>query len=94
MTGIAGIPVAWFDEADYPEFLRIMEDDNLHPTWGEWLDHANKLLAEHERLGLKIRKVVIHPKEFADWCAACGRKVQSAERAMFAAHKAGRHIGD
>ncbi len=81
----------WFLRKDYDIFKRLSQNDSgLPDTFEEWREFAEKQIAEYEANGIAIKKVVIHPHEFAGYCDATGLNRNRVARDAFAV-KANRH---
>lgn len=83
---ISVIGMVWYNEADYPAILRIMEDaSNLPATFTEWKKAAefgeNRIRVQGD---VAVVRAIINPKEFPAWCAARGLKVNAEGRTAFA----------
>ena len=59
--------------------------DALPETYDEWLKLARKTAFSMKRRGFTIRKVVIDPKIFPEWCKARGMKLDGAARSQYCA---------
>jgi hypothetical protein len=90
---ISALGVGWYEEADYPEILAIMEDAAVLPaTFAEWRKAADQLVRRFESQGVKVVKAVIKPKEFLGWCATRGLKINADARTRFANEEAARSV--
>ena len=79
--------VSWFLRKDYDLFKRLSPDDSSLPeTFEEWLEFAEKRIAEYETKGVAIRKVAIRPHRFAGYCDARGLNRNRLARDAFAVH--------
>ncbi|HZU65444.1 MAG TPA: hypothetical protein VFF98_17280 [Novosphingobium sp.] len=76
---IAGIP--WYQNADYPRILQIMEDAHLLPAKHKiWQEKAEKAEALHKAQGVTIYRAHIDPEQFVAWCAQTGRNIDAKAR--------------
>ena len=61
---------------EYDAFLVLLKGDLEFPTTYEgWLERTTQKDAERVAHGYIIEEVVIHPKEFAEYCLGCGQDV-------------------
>jgi len=77
--------VAWFLRKDYALFKRLSpEDSSLPDTFEEWLEFAEKQVAQYEANGMIIRKIAIRPHRFAGYCDSRGLNRNRVARDAFA----------
>lgn len=83
----------WYEEADYPEILRVMVDaDKLPRNWKLWHKQATENLRSFEGHGGRAVKAVLKPKAFISWCAIRNLNVDAKARALFANEQARNEI--
>jgi hypothetical protein len=76
---------------DYDAFKILLRSDHEFPdTWEEWQSHTLRDDVKRVNSGHGIQAVAIGPKEFEDYCRACGREPSSSMLLAFAVVKAGR----
>lgn len=83
---IRKLAIAWFDPATYDEVRAMMDDpDAMLATFEEW---EQEIYGRISRRGLSLdslEKVIIDPKDFADFCRVAGVKRDADGRAAYAA---------
>ena len=57
---------------EYDAFGALINDANFPDTFDAWLEHLTQQDEHYTSQGRRIQEIVIHPKEFADWCRECG----------------------
>jgi hypothetical protein len=80
------IGLAWFKKEDYPALRALFVDrDNMHDTWEEWSENAEKLASGIRAQGGTVERVELDPASFSAWCKANGKATDSKGRSQFAA---------
>lgn len=71
--GLTLVPMAWYEPEEYSRFLEIMgHPDGQTRSFERWHEVAKSEERSLKRSGCFVVRVVIHPDEFADWCAVQG----------------------
>jgi hypothetical protein len=80
----------WFDNAKEFEGVRAAfgPKPGLPASYDDWLKAAARRLAEIEKRGWTVEKVVISAKDFVRFCDARGINRDLAALSMFAAQRA------
>ena len=75
----------WYARADYPILLRLFSDpDKLPVTYDAWLERADQVEKQLQRVGLAVARIRICPAPFADWCKERNVSPDQAARLTFA----------
>ena len=78
----------WLQREDYDAFKQLApHDPNLPDTFDDWLQQAEKDAAKLESDGRSMNKVIVNPKEFAEYCRASGIEANYVTLIQFAAFK-------
>jgi len=87
------VGVAWYYESDYVRLLEMFEDgDKLHRTYDGWLQAASNGLEHLTSTGMIVERVYLIPDEFAAWCAANNKRLDSKARTSFVNEKLGKKL--
>lgn len=82
---VQAVGIPWYNRADYPRILEIMEDAEVLPdTFDQWLQRAEKTREQFLRRGAIVVKAQIEPDAFVAWCRANSRHVDADGRTAFA----------
>ena len=82
---IKAFGMAWYDEADFVELLKLFVDsEKLHRTYAEWRTAAEQGERQMTAQGMRVVRAYIRPKEFANWCKAEGLRPDAEARKRFA----------
>lgn len=85
--------IVWYEEADYPQVLRVMSDAHLlPPTFASWHQKASQGLQIFEKRGGVAIKATLRAAEFKAWCVSLNIKPDAQARMRFANEAALRHI--
>ncbi len=80
--------IAWFKEEDWGRLLEISDDRaKLESTYSEWLLHAEKVIKNFEKQGVKIQRVNVTPNQLLIWCKERNIPVNGEARSGYASHK-------
>jgi len=61
----------WISPEHYEAFKRLMPDEpDLPDTYDEWLNIAEKEVAEIRGIGHTVKKINLDPDEFTEFCQA------------------------
>lgn len=82
---VQGICAAWFRREDWPKWMAL--DPDVQPDFAKWLAKMEKAVANYQKAGIPIIKVVIDPDEFEAWAKQNGRGFGTNDRAAFAGIK-------
>jgi hypothetical protein len=87
------MPVAriavWFRREDYDAFKRLSPSDpDLPDTFDEWFKIATEQIAKLEAKKIAIKKMVIDPKQLAEYCSRSKIKPDRVGREAFAVARA------
>ncbi|MEA2850262.1 MAG: hypothetical protein QOE02_281 [Rhodospirillaceae bacterium] len=75
----------WYSRADYPTLLRLFCDpDKLPATYDAWLERADQVEKQLQRVGLAVARIRICPVPFAAWCKERNISPDQAGRLTFA----------
>ena len=75
----------WYSRADYPTLLRLFCDpDKLPATYDAWLERADQVEKQLQRVGLAVARIRICPARFAAWCKERNVSPDQAARLTFA----------
>jgi hypothetical protein len=74
--------LAWYTEAQWPEYCRVMEDRG-DETFEGWLAHATDIEAKLKKEGVDVVRCPIDIGEFALWCLQKGKRKDSSARALY-----------
>ena len=78
------VKIAWFDRADYPRVLEVMEDDHKLPsTYDEWEKHTEAAEQEMKVIGREMVRTVIKPDAVVAWCHERGLKADAQARVRY-----------
>jgi hypothetical protein len=81
-----GLP--WYRREDYQRIREMMTDPHtLAPTYETWLAAAENNEAVGREAGLQVRRILIEPDAFAQWCAEKGVEPNGAARRDYVADK-------
>jgi hypothetical protein len=78
------ISLPWYSRETYPRILALVTDrHSFASTYDQWLMAAenNELVAQQS--GLTIRRVMIDPDAFAQWCGEQGMAPDRAARMAY-----------
>lgn len=67
--------------------FRSMLNEELPPTYDEWLDNKTREDAKHTANGIIINKVFIHPQEYSEYCKNSGLDTNLTTLNAFAVNK-------
>lgn len=82
-----GIP--WIEEDEYPEVKTLMEDGHTMPDdYSAWKSSAERVERQFMKAGQQTIRVLIHPHEFRDWCAAKRMSPGSLARQLYSSQRA------
>ena len=75
----------WYARGDYPALLRLFKDpDKLPATYDAWLERADQVEKQLQRVGLAVARIRICPAPFAAWCKERNVSPDQAARVTFA----------
>ena len=74
--------LAWYTQAQWPEYCRVMEDKG-NETFEGWLAHATDLEAKLKKEGVDVVRCPIDIGEFELWCLQKKRHKDSTSRAVY-----------
>jgi len=75
----------WYSRAEYPTLLRLFSDpDKLPATYDAWLERADQVEKQLQRVGLAVARIRIYPVPFAAWCKERNVSPNQAARLTFA----------
>ena len=75
----------WYSRADYPALLRLFKDpDKLPATYDAWLQRAEQVEKQLQKVGLAVARIRICPGPFAAWCRERNISPDQAARVTFA----------
>jgi len=80
------IGLGWYTEEQWPEYLRLMEDD-VDEVHAVWLKKALDLEKMMKKEGFVVVRVPVDLGEFELWCKARQRKKDGASRAEYVQRK-------
>jgi len=83
-TKVLGI--AWFKPQQWDRLLQISADrDELETTYEEWKNFVEKSVREMQKIGIRIKKIVIDTEKLLLWCNRHKRKVDAEARSLYVA---------
>jgi hypothetical protein len=74
--------LAWYTEAQWPEYCRVMEDRG-DETFEGWLAHATDLEAKLKKEGVDVARCPVDICEFEIWCLQKKLRKDSTARASY-----------
>jgi hypothetical protein len=81
----------WYARGDYPALLKLFKDpDKLPATYDAWLQRAEQVEKQLQRVGLAVARILIRPVPFAVRCTDRNISPDQAARLTFA-NEAARH---
>jgi hypothetical protein len=81
--------VVWFRREDYDAIRRLSPNDpDLPDTFAEWLRITTEQVAKLELKKVPIKKMVIDPKQLAEYCRRSKIKPDRVGREAFAVARA------
>lgn len=89
---IAGLP--WFDREDYDSFRLLLPDRRWHRTFDEWERAAQQTLDRVQSQGIRAIKAKVRSHDFAEWCRATGRRIDSDALVAYGNEAAARALLD
>ena len=78
--------IAWYVK-DQWEVLRRVSADKVEDTWEEWVDNAERRIAELKKEGVSAQKIVVDVSELQLWCRKENRPCDSSARAEYVTFK-------
>jgi hypothetical protein len=78
------LAVAWYREAQWSRLRALAADqNNLDPTFAGWRFTAERMCAEMEAFGHRVRRIEVDVEMLWAWCCAQGRPLDGAARAEY-----------
>ena len=78
------LAVAWYRECQWSRLRALAADqDELDPTFAGWRFTAERMCADMEALGYRVRRIEVDVEMLWAWCCAHGRPLDSAARAEY-----------
>lgn len=91
-NGLHGLGIPFYSEAEWLRAKTEMDDgDTFHDTYEEFVTRVKEVERELRREGQATIRVNLRMDEFAAWCRASGRKIDSNARAHYAGMRAMEH---
>lgn len=79
------VAMASYLEEEYEEILQISADsDKLDSDWNTWRLKSAKRVKQMEQMGMKVERIIIHPKDLLDYCKKHRLEIIGASRAQLA----------
>lgn len=75
--------LAWYERADWPEWLKICPGQ-LCATWEEWLHGAEKFMAKATKDRMVVHTSTIRPQSYIYWINRTGKPINGHSRSEFA----------
>jgi hypothetical protein len=79
--------LGWYSKEQWPEYLRMMEDDELNCTHEEWLKKALDVERQMKKQGVEIVRVPVDLSDFYLWCSVRSKKRDGTARAEYVRDK-------
>ena len=78
------LAVAWYRESQWPRLRALAADkDNLDATFAGWRFTAERLCADMEALGYRVRRIEVDVEMLWAWCCAHERPLDGQARAEY-----------
>jgi hypothetical protein len=63
------VALPWYHQDDYPALLKLFSDPHLLPaTYDAWLERAEGIERQFQKVGFGVAKIWIRPVPFLAWC--------------------------
>jgi hypothetical protein len=84
------IGITWYRPEDYDRLKAMFPDgDKLPDNFEEWTKQVQKVTAVLKSEGFQIKKVLLDPEIFPQWCRARGLEMNAKTRTEYAREVAG-----
>src|SRR3954468_24074140 len=88
-TNPVRIGVGWYSEDEWTKVKAAAADpDRFEATYAEWLQMAEKALADLRAAGVDAQRSFILADELLPWCLAQGKANDARSRAQFVSERA------
>lgn len=77
------IILAWYERADWPEWLELCPGQ-MCATWDEWRHGAEKTLVKATRDRIVVHTSTIRPQPYLEWIKRTGKTINGYTRSEFA----------
>jgi hypothetical protein len=78
--------IAWYMREQWEDFRRVSAD-KVEDTWEEWVENAERRIAQLKKEGVSVQKIVVDLPELQFWCRTKNRACDSSARAEYVTFK-------
>lgn len=87
MTTSNVVGMSWYTPESWAQMRAIADDrQNLTYTFDEFVANAEKHIAEFNKRGIVVEKLMIDVAELVRWCRREGHRVDKHSRVLFGLH--------